>query len=118
MTFNGDTGLNYSSTSITGDGTTAASRRQTNASSISVQNGQNLSATEFGFLEVNIFSYAGSTNKTALYGMSGEYNARHEVNRGVGLWRNTSAITSIGFTIANSPFDSGSTATLYGILKA
>jgi len=61
-------------------------------------------------------SYAGSTNKTVLSEAANDKNGSGIVNRLVGLWRNTSAITSItGTTFAGTLTG---TATLYGIKAA
>lgn len=113
--FNSDTGTNYSRTRLLGDGATASSDRTTSATSITdVFLG---STTNPHLAIVDIFSYAGSTNKTVLTLNSSDDNGSGYVGRGVGLWRNTAAITTI--TIANNgTFDIGTTATLYGILKA
>jgi hypothetical protein len=119
MIFNSDTAGNYSHTNLNGNGTSVSSPRDTNTNGIYLNFQQNLSDTEFALAEVNVFSYTGSTNKTALFGVSGDYAAsRGEVSRGVGLWRNTSVITSISFIVPNNAFASGSTATLYGIKAA
>jgi hypothetical protein len=46
-------------------------------------------------------------------------NGSGGVTRSVGLWRSTSAITSISLFIdGTTTFSTGTTATLYGILKA
>jgi hypothetical protein len=66
----------------------------------------------------DIFSYAGSTFKTLLMTTSGDQNGSGWVERIVGLYRSTSAITSISIDASASTFAVGSTATLYGILKA
>ena len=120
MYFNSDNGApyNYSHTNLKGNGLTASSSRDQNTDGIYVNFNQNLSTTYFGLAEVDIFSYAGSTNKTALFSSSGEYVSRNEITRGVGLWRNTAAITSVSFSVSNNAYDSGSTASLYGIKRA
>ena len=113
LTFNGDTGTNYSTTYLYGDGSSAASIRASNASSISAARMN----TSFGVGITHIMNYANSTTyKTVLTrGNSGAL-----VNANVGLWRSTSAITSI--TVACpagiSNFVAGTTFTLYGILAA
>jgi hypothetical protein len=116
--FNGDTATNYSNTRLYGDGTSVLSNRQSSITGISLVGAGNYSTTIPTFLTIDIFSYAGSTNKTVLATLSGNYNASGEVSRIVGLWRNTAAITSIRlFPLANN-LATGTTATLYGILKA
>ena len=114
--FNSDTGTNYSFTRLWGDGTSASSGRRSNDPYLF------LAISDFSnrcFYEIDIFSYAGSTYKTALMTLSQDNNGSGNVIKQVGLWRSTSAIT----TIELSDYDAGttvagSTATLYGILKA
>lgn len=111
--FNGDTGTNYSRTTLIGNGTTASSGRSTSSSLIV---GWHMAASQPTLGIVHIFNYAGSTNKSVLIDGSSDTNGSGEVRRIVGLWRNTAAITSI--TVSASTFNTGTTATLYGILKA
>jgi hypothetical protein len=66
----------------------------------------------------NIFSYAGSTNKTCLIESSEDKNGSGSTVRTVGLWRDTSAITSIEVLMSSSTFATGTIATLYGIKNA
>jgi hypothetical protein len=77
-------------------------------------------ATYATLIEADIFSYAGSTNKTVLNKVATDKNGSGGVEYNVGLWRSTSAITSISLTLEASAqdFPVGTTATLYGILKA
>jgi hypothetical protein len=68
---------------------------------------------------IDIFSYAGSTFKTCLITRSSDQNGSGEVMREVSLWRNTAAITTILFRLSTSGnYATGTTATIYGILKA
>lgn len=117
LRFNGDTATNYSSTIISGDGTTAGSTRYTSLDGI--ESGYNIGTTNRTFISCDIFSYAGSTNKIALLTYSNDQNGSGQTQRTVGLWRNTAAITSVGLDIIGGiNFTTGTTATLYGILKA
>jgi hypothetical protein len=118
--FNSDTAGNYSATELFGDGSAASSLRETNATYINSARGTELSTTIPSFVKFNIFSYRGSTNKTVLTEYAGDYNGSGVVERTVGLWRNTSAITSLTIMSANGSGNLaiGTTATLYGILKA
>ena len=115
--FNGDTANNYSETWILGDGSAAASSRTTNFPYFKLTRVSNLSSTPM-LHTYDIFSYAGSTNKTVLGTSSDDQNGSGGVVRSVGLWRNTAAITSIKIYASAGPFSTGTTATLYGILKA
>jgi hypothetical protein len=113
---NADSGTNYSVTFLSGSGSAATSSRLTsnNAGFINFANTIGTSITT-GTLD--IFNYAGSTNKTALATFSGDENGSGYVERGVNLWRNTSAITSLTLrTDTANNFAIGTTATLYGIL--
>lgn len=115
MTINGDTGANYSFTSIRGDGTAAYSSRATSASNINLTLGTSITTTNPNLYEIDIFSYAGSTYKTFLNKYSADKNGSGNLGAMLGLYQSTSAITSITFTAATN-FATGTTATLYGIL--
>jgi hypothetical protein len=115
--FNGDTASNYSDTRIYGNGASASSYRYTSATNISLEDGS-APNTPRELITVDIFSYAGSTNKTVLATISNDANGSGSVDRVVGLWRNTSAITSLLLSSAAGNFVVGTTATLYGIKAA
>ncbi len=118
MRLNSDSGTNYSKTAILGTGTSAISTVNTNATSIvalgSSRNQNLMSMTTF-----DLFSYAGSTNKTVLHATSFDENGSGLVEYAVNLWRNTAAITNIALSTVNgNNFAAGTTATLYGIKNA
>lgn len=118
LQFNGDTATNYSLTYIDGNGTTAASGSSVNRSNIFFDG---LGSATYPLMwTIDIFSYAGSTNKTCLTTGSSDFNgaAGSYVHRMVGLWRSTSAITSINLYKTSNNFAIGTTATLYGIKAA
>ena len=116
--FNSDTGNNYSYTSLRGNGTAASSSSATNSPFIDLQQGFSWSGTYTNFNTIDIFSYAGSTYKTVLTTASLDKNGSGATTCQVGLWRSTSAISTITFTTTATNFTAGTTATLYGILKA
>lgn len=115
LTFNGDSGSNYSTTFLYGDGTSALSTRASSQTFISAGRLN----TSFGLGITHIMNYANTTtNKTVLTrGNSGAL-----VNANVGLWRGTGtpAITSLtaAVPVGASTFSSGSIFTLYGIRAA
>ena len=114
--FNSDSGSNYSNTRIYGDGSSATSSRSTSQSRI---NGTTDIGSNPALFAWDIFSYAGGTYKTVLLNSNSDQNGSGTVERLVGLWSSTSAITSISvFDLYGTGFGSGTTATLYGILKA
>ena len=119
LRFNSDTGSNYSMTGLYGTGTSALSARQS-SQTMMIHNFVALpsAADTFAVFRLSIMSYA-NTNvyKTAL---SEAAVVGTGVQRTVGLWRSTSAITSVTITNDGSPtnFSSGSTFSLYGIRAA
>ena len=116
---NSDTGTNYSSTTLVGNGTNALSFRATSTTSFTIDQGMpGLSTTIPTMYNLDFFSYAGSTFKTILNRTSADFNGSGQLCANVGLWRNTAAITSITFTTASTLFSIGTTATLYGIKNA
>ena len=117
LSFNSDSSSLYSRTSINGDGSAAASYRGTNLAYIDLASA-NLKSSLPTFLSYDIFSYAGSTFKTTLITTSQDYNGEGVVERLVGLYRSTNAISSVKITSSLNTYATGTTATLYGILKA
>lgn len=109
-------GSSYSQTNLRADGSTVVSNRSTNAGS-GWDFGYNGITTTPGLLTADFLSYAGSTNKTCLMTNANDRNGSGYSDRYVGLWRSTSAITKIAI-VGNTNFAIGTTATLYGILKA
>lgn len=118
MRFNSDTGSNYSFTYLGGTGSAANSGRGTSTTNIQLNAGAGWSTTIPSMAAVDIFSYAGSTYKTILNLLSNDQNGSGSVNAIVGLWRSTSAITSVSVIGSSTNLQTGTTATLYGILKA
>jgi len=113
FTFNNDTASNYSRTRLQGDGSNAGSVRDANVArhDIFVPNAGEGPGTSI----INIMNYSNTTTfKTALWRDSFVATGGFVV-AWVGLWRSTAAITRIDFP---NTFKSGSSWTLYGILKA
>jgi hypothetical protein len=115
LRFNSDTGTNYSYTRMTGAGSATSNRE----SSIDAINLYNSSASLNGVMAttiVQVQNYANTTTfKTVLSRGNGGAN---ETNAQVSLYRSTSAITSLTFSIFTTNFSAGSTFTLYGIKAA
>jgi hypothetical protein len=111
MRFNSDTGSNYSRTGIYGTGSSVVSFRSSNATYIEF-GGTN---PDIPLNQWHIFNYSStSVNKTVLVLHS---EPSRLVVRGTGLWRSTSAISSVEIT-TQSNLDSGNVITLYGIKAA
>jgi len=107
--FNSDTGSNYSRTRLSGNGTTASSEGDTSQVRI---NFYAQPTSNFAVNILNIMNYSNTTTfKTVLTRTD---QAALSTNAYAGLYRSTSAITSIKL-IGPSNFSTGSTFTLYGI---
>jgi len=114
MTFNSDTGNNYSGTYLYGNGTSALSNRESNRANIIVANNATFTSTQANCI-VHIMNYSNSTtNKTVLARANRSDNA---TEASVGLWRSTAAITTVTVTNGGN-FDTNFTAVLYGIKAA
>ena len=116
MRFNNDSTAIYSRTTFNADGTSASTNRATGDNRI--YTGYSYQSSSPTLIEIDIFSYAGSTNKTCLANSSSDNNGTGLKQVTVGLWRSTSAITQVNLLSQTSTFIAGTTATLYGILKA
>lgn len=121
-----DTGSNYSSTFLTGNGTTASSARQTTATYtwLDYNGAPPIGGSSFNIAITNIMNYSNTTTyKTWLTrASSGELKSGSSggVDAIVGLWRSTSAINQIKVSIPGTStlLNTGSTLTLYGIAAA
>ena len=114
LRFNSDTGSNYSTTMLYGTGSAAGSARTTSATSITAGFYWGGLPSTLSALIIHIMNYSNSTTyKTVLTRAN---NTSQEVDAFVGLWRSTSAITSVTLLPNNSAsFASGCMFTLYGI---
>jgi hypothetical protein len=113
LTFNGDTGSNYSWTRITGNGSAASSAR--GSSQTAIQVGWSGPAMTNNIIQIQNYTNS-TTYKTTIARTN---DAASNVAASVGLWQNTAAITSLTLTqFTGSSFNSGSTFTLYGIKAA
>ena len=117
---NGDTASNYSSTFLSGDGTSAnTSRTSSVAQGTATWTGASMN-TNFTTCVANFMNYSNATTyKTFIT----RYAASNTVNQGeatavVNLWRSTAAINSITVLSLSPNYSNGSTLTLYGIASA
>lgn len=116
---NSDTASNYSYTELKGNGTSATSAR--GSSHPAFYAAQNIAAASqpsgvFTPILLNFNNYSNSTTYKTI--LSRNNFAAGEVSAEVGLWRSTSAITSIQVYCAIGNLETGSTFTLYGIKAA
>ena len=117
--FNSDSSTSYSWEHLFGNGTSGISNRSSNATFMYL--GETASSTANPTSHIlNVMSYSGSTNKSTLLRCARDMNGTGLIQNAAGLWRNTSAINNITIGTFQSGFNLGigTTATLYGILRA
>jgi hypothetical protein len=117
---NSDTASNYSLTRLVGY-TTAFSNRASNATYWQITNsvGIGSSSSDPTADVIQFMNYSNTTtNKTILVRHNQPQSSLMETAAQVGLYRSTSAITSITFSLSSGNYSSGSTFTLYGIKAA
>lgn len=108
----------YSFTGISGDGTAASSYRGTNRTYATTNFNTSYSGTTPSFVTLDIMSYSGTTNKTILVSRAGDYNGSGGVENIVNLSRSTAVVNRLDIFLQAGTMNAGTTATLYGILRA
>ena len=115
---NGDTGNNYSTMYMNGDGSTASSSRASSTAYFEIGEIAQTSNTAPTVARIAIMNYANSTTfKTIL----ARVDTATVITQGsVSVWRSTSAINSVTLSrdFGTNQLKAGSTATLYGIAAA
>jgi hypothetical protein len=110
--FIGDSGSNYSTTFLYGNGSSASSGRTSNQSYIYISRTDETAG-------LGISHFQNYSNNTTYKTVLSRGNSTAYVFAWVGLWRNTNAITSMTLTRNGGlNFATGSTFTLYGIAAA
>lgn len=119
LQFNSDSGSNYSTTRVYGTGSSTAS--QTYANETSIRSGymqcEPSLTNERSIILLNVQNYSNTTTYKTILSRNG--GASNWTGANVGLWRSTSAISSIYLFNRDSAtgFLAG-TFTLYGVLNA
>jgi hypothetical protein len=114
IAFNGST-ANFSARYLQGNGSGVGS-----ASNLPrfIGAAMGVTANTFGNSQLYIPNYTGSTNKSWSVDNVSEANQTQSYQEIVaGLWSNTAAITSLAITMSSGNIASGSTVSVYGILK-
>jgi hypothetical protein len=117
--FNGSSASDYSQTFLFGNGTVAGSSRASGGTYIYAGDISTKASSNLGPSTViwQINNYSNTTTNKTLLSRCDNAPASGFTEAVVGLWRSTSAVTSITAT-SDYTFEVGSTFTLYGILKA
>ena len=117
MRFNGNSSAVYSETRLIGDGSSGISDRLSNFNEIYTDSYGYFDGSNFNQAKIiNIMNYSNTTTfKTCLIRSNRTQTGLDAI---VGLYRSTSAITSVFLSGNGLNFVAGSTFNLYGILKA
>lgn len=123
LRMNGDTGTNYASHYMFGNGSATSAGGVASAANIDmgyiINNGAGASC--YTATIVDILDYASTTNYKTVRVFNGSDDnsgtTSFRVRIGSGLWMSTSAINSLAFTLSNN-WDTNSTFALYGIKEA
>ena len=115
ISFNGST-ASFTGRNLDGSGSSVGGGA--NARYVGTINGTPQTANTFGSYAIYIPNYAGATNKSFSVDSVTENNATLAIQTiGAGLWSSTAAITSVAFTPSSGSLVTGTTASLYGVLK-
>ena len=121
MGFNSDSGANYSSHVMYGDGASAAANSESSGTRMYGQIfvSQASTSSYVGIGVIDILDYANTNKYKTVRSLNGiDLNGSGAIEFSSGNWRNTNAITSIEFVTASGNFNVGSTLALYGIKVA
>jgi hypothetical protein len=123
--FNSDSGNNYASHTLSGNGSAIEVGSSTSANGLGAATSYFFVPSNdpaFGAMIIDIHNYASTTqNKTTRIFTGWDSNGGTPAGRvilGSGLWISTSAITSVTITLDGDVFGAGSTFALYGIKGA
>lgn len=118
INFNGDTASNYSFHLVRGNGSTVTSSAGANQTySVMANSGDSATLTlGWGVGVTDILDYTNTNKYKTIRSSSGyDQNGAGMVDLNSGLWRSTSAITSMVFTLQGGTFQQYSSFALYGI---
>ena len=118
LTFNSDTGANYTRHRLTGNGSAAAAGASTsfNGASINSLGGYPDTANTFGATVIDILDYTDTNKYTTLRSLSGEdLNGTGFVELTSNLWLNTAAVTNINYAAVGGNWKQYSSFSLYGV---
>jgi hypothetical protein len=121
--FNGDTGNNYSTTSLSSSGSSATVGTWASVSGIYMSQATTANsdtANTFGSARAHILNFSGGTHKTVIIeGNSETYGTSAGVAADIGIWSNTAVISSILIRPLNgNNLRAESSFYLYGLTRA
>ena len=118
ITMNSDTGGNYATHRLTGNGSAAGAQSYTSGTDIVPYFNPNAGNTAniYGVYVIDLLDYANTSKNKTLRLLGGvDFNGSGTVGLISGAWFNTNAISSITFTSGGGNWATGSQFALYGI---
>jgi hypothetical protein len=118
VTFNSDTGSNYASHRLGGDGTSAYASGYATQTSIELRSYSvgNSATNIMGVSIMDVIDYASTSKYKTLRAFGGvDKNGSGNIELCSGLWQNTAAITRIDLVTSGTLWSSSTTFALYGI---
>lgn len=116
---NGDTATNYSFLYATGYGIGINGGMSNNSTYVPIGSYVTGASSTYPWIQIiDIFNYTGSQNKSFLIKNSWTDPSNVENTTTIGMWRSSSAVTSLTLSRTGANYLATSMATLYGILKA
>lgn len=120
ITFNSDTGANYSEHYLNGNATSAGSSGSASTTRIRIANattGSQTTANVMGVGVIDIQDYSSNSKNKTLRAVTGvdANGGASSIFLSSGLWMSTNPITSVSFTSASGNFETSSVFALYGI---
>ena len=116
-----DTGSNYSTTYLLGNGSTASSGRFSNLTYGALDRNLGVTTTTGGLNTItNFMNYSNTTTNKTILSRANQVDATYNgAEAMVNLWRSTAAINTIKIFITNGVlFNVGSTFSIYGVANA
>ena len=98
LQFNSDTGSNYDDHYLTGDGATASASADTTVTNIGLYRiaGAGATSSVFGVSVIDVLDYKNTNKYKTIRALTGiDNNGSGRISLGSGLWRSTSAISSL-----------------------
>ena len=116
--FNSDSGANYASHYLQGNGSLVGSYARSSQNQIRLENSVSTisNASYYSGAVVDILDFSSANKNTTVRGLSGDNVTYKNVKLSSGAWFNTSAVTNIEFLIESGySYSSNSRFSLYGV---
>jgi hypothetical protein len=113
LTVNSDTGV-YQNHQLFGDGSTVTSTSQ-NANRLGVVQESTATTNSFAASVIDVLDFSDTTKNTTFRSLAGQTGGPDRIRLQSMLYEDTSAITSLEFSLAVGDFISGSRFSLYGL---